>query len=146
MEGTNAKKDLDISFEKNQKKPSVDEKAALKQEKNPKDLYSQYNNFKWKEPDKIKNGPISDESRKCRDCICCIIFLIFFIGCIIIALLGFFMGNPELILYSYDEDGIACGKDDYQDYKLLYFYDVIGNIEKLENHSNFCWYSLMVVL
>ncbi len=132
MEGTNAKKDLDISFEKNQKKPSVDEKAALKQEKNPKDLYSQYNNFKWKEPDKIKNGPISDESRKCRDCICCIIFLIFFIGCIIIALLGFFMGNPELILYSYDEDGIACGKDDYQDYKLLYFYDVIGNIEKLE--------------
>ena len=131
--GKEVTKDKDISFEKNEKKEVPSEKDALKGEKNSKDLYSNYKKYKWKEPDKLKNGPLGDESRKCRDCICCIIFLLFFIGCIIIALLGFFMGQPEKILYSYDEDGNACGYDEgFQDYKMLYFYNVIENLKKLE--------------
>ena len=123
----------DISFEKNEKKQIPEEKDALKGKKDTKELYAEYKNFKWKEPEKLKNGPIGDESRKCRDCICCIIFLIFIIGCIIIALLGFLLGDPQKILYSYDEDGNACGLNEtYKNYTMLYFYDVIGNLEQFK--------------
>ena len=127
-------KDNDISFEKKEKPKEIpEEKTKLKEEKNSKDLYSKYKDFKWKDPDKLRNGPLGDESRKCRDCICCIIFIIFFFGCIIVALLGFIMGKPEMILYSYDEDGKACGLDEgYENFKKLYFYNVIGNLKKLD--------------
>ena len=125
----------EISFEKREEKVknNPEENTRLKEEKNPKDLYSRYKDFKWKEPEKLKNGPLGDESRKCRDCICCLIFILFLVGCVIVALIGFIMGKPERILYSYDEDGNACGYDEgYENYKYLYFYDVIGNIKDLE--------------
>ena len=110
-----------ISFDKNRR--LAEEKDALKDDKNTREAYKEYKNYRWKEPEKLKNGPLGDESRKCRDCICFIIFIIFFIGCIIIALLGFIMGKPEKILYSYDEDGKACGLDKgYENHKMLYFY------------------------
>ena len=96
-------------------------------------FYDKYNSYKWKDPEKLRNGPYGDESRKCRDCLCCIIFIIFFIGCLIIALVGFVLGKPKKILYSYDEDGHACGYDKgYEKYKMLYFYNVIENLEKFE--------------
>ena len=64
---------------------------------------------------------------------CCIIFIIFFIGCLITALVGFVFGKPQKILYPYDEDGHACGYDKgYENYKLLYFYNVLENLEKLK--------------
>ena len=123
----------DISFEKNDKKKIPEEKDILKGTKDTKELYAEYKNFKWKEPDKLKNGPLGDESRKCRDCICCIIFLVFLIGCVIIALSGFLLGDPNKILYPYDEDGHACGLDKgYENYTMLYFYDVIGNLEQFQ--------------
>ena len=128
--------DQEISFEKNKKKDLAEEKDALKGKKEDKEIrevYAKYKNFKWKDPEQLKNGPLGDESRKCRDCICCIIFLIFFIGCIIVAVVGFLMGKPEYILYSYDEDGNGCGlTKGFEDYKMLYFYNVIGNVKKLE--------------
>ena len=130
---TDAKKDIDeISFEKKRK---IGEKEALKETKtkDSKELYSEYKNFKWKEPEKLKNVPLGDENRKCRDILCCIIFIIFLVGCIIIALLGFLMGKPQKILYSYDEDGNACGLDKgYEDYKMLYFYNVISNLKNFK--------------
>ncbi len=52
----------EISFDKN-KKGMPDEKDGLKEDKNSKELYSKYKNFKWKEPEKLKNGPLGDESR-----------------------------------------------------------------------------------
>ena len=127
---SNEDKDKEISFEK--KNPT--EKDALKeQKKDSKDLYSKYKNYKWEDPEKLKNGPLGDEARKCRDCICCIFFFLFFIGCVIVALLGFFMGKPELILYAYDEDGKACGFDEgYEEYNALYFYNVLENLKSLE--------------
>ena len=101
--------------------------------KSPNDLYSDYKNYKWKDPDKLRNGPYGDENRKCRDCFRCIIFIIFFIGCLITALVGFVFGKPKRILYSYDEDGHACGYDKgYEKYKMLYFYNVIENLEKIK--------------
>ena len=110
---------------------SANEKEGLKP--NKIDLYERYKTFKWKEPEKLKNGPYGDESRKCRDCLCCIIFIIFFIGCLITALVGFVFGKPQKILYPYDEDGHACGYDKgYENYKLLYFYNVLENLEKLK--------------
>ena len=136
MSSENKIENEEISFDKNTKKRMPEEKDALKGYKDSKELYSKYKNFKWKDPEKLKNGPLGDESRKCRDCICCIIFLVFFIGCLIIALLGFLMGKPIKILYSYDEDGNACGLDKgYENYKMLYFYDVIGNLKNLKIKS-----------
>ena len=37
-----------------------------------KDPYQDYKDFKWQNPEEIKNGPVSDETRKCRDIFCCI--------------------------------------------------------------------------
>lgn len=125
----------EISFDKKAKDLKTafpEEKDALKAAGNNKELYAKYKSFKWKDPEKLKNGPLGDETRKCRDCICCLIFMIFIIGCFVIAILGFCMGQPKKILYSYDEDGNACGLENYTDYKMLYFYDVISNLEQFK--------------
>jgi hypothetical protein len=61
------------------------------------------------------------------------IFIIFFVAYLITSLVGFAFGKPKRILYPYDEDGHACGYDEgYEDYKMLYFYNVIENLEKLK--------------
>ena len=99
----------------------------------PKDPYQAYKDFKWENPDDFKNGPMSDESRKCRDIFCCIFFLIFLVACVAVAILGFYYGTPSYFLYTYDEDGEPCGKDGKnKDYPYLYFYSVISNAKKLE--------------
>jgi hypothetical protein len=98
-----------------------------------KDPYQDYKDFKWQNPEEIKNGPVSDETRKCRDIFCCIFFIIFIAACIAVAVLGFHYGNPSYFLYVYDEDGNACGKDgEYKDYPYLYFYQVISNAKTLK--------------
>ena len=120
---------INNSFE-NERSTKPNEKDGLSSRNS---LNERYKNFKWKDIDKLKNGPYGDESRKCRDCLCCIIFIIFFIGCLITALVGFVFGKPKKILYSYDEDGHACGYDKgYEKYKMLYFYNVIENLEKIK--------------
>jgi len=122
------KNDPSISFEI-QNSASPNEKDGLKE--NKIDLYEQYKKYKWKEPEKLRNGPFGDESRKCRDCLCCIIFIIFLIAYLITSLVGFVFGKPKKILYSYDEDGHACGYDDgYENHSMLYFYNSIENLEK----------------
>jgi hypothetical protein len=91
------------------------------------DPYQKYKDFKWQNPDQFKNGPLGDDNRKCRDCICCIIFIIFVGACGFVGYLGFTKGNPTALLYTYDEDGYACGHSDgYEDYPYLYFYSVIS--------------------
>ncbi len=91
------------------------------------DPYQKYKDFKWENVDQFKNGPVGDDSRKCRDCICCIIFIILFLACIVIGFYGFIKGHPTSLLYTYDEDGNACGHSDgYEDYKYLYFYSVLS--------------------
>ena len=87
-----------------------------------------YNQFQWTDPEKLKNGPIPDEERRCHDLCCTIFFILFVGGCIAIAVLGFHNGHPSKLLYAYDEDGKACGHDDgYEDYPYLYFYSSINN-------------------
>ena len=99
----------------------------------PKDPYQEYKDFKWENPDEFKNGPLSDETRKCRDIFCCIFFIIFLVACVAVAILGFVYGHPSYFLYTYDEDGEPCGKDGKnKDYPYLYFYSVISNAKKLE--------------
>ena len=99
----------------------------------PKDPYQKYKDFKWENPDEFKNGPMSDEKRKCRDIFCCLFFLVFLAACVAVAVLGFKYGHPSYFLYVYDEDGNACGKEGvYKDYPYLYFYNVIENAKKLE--------------
>ena len=92
------------------------------------DPYQKYKDFKWQNPEQFNNGPVGDDNRKCRDCICCIITLVFLAVCGLIGALGFMKGNPTAILYTYDEDGKACGHTEgYEDYPYLYFYSVISS-------------------
>ena len=103
------------------------------QPEKPVDPYQKYKDFKWQNPEQFKNGPIDDETRKCRDCICCIIFIVLFALCIVVAGFGFKQGKPSQLFYFYDEDGNACGHDPgYEDYKYLYFTSVISGLKKFD--------------
>lgn len=82
----------------------------------------------------LNNGPTSNENRSCQDILCCLIFLAFLAGCVVVTGLGFSKGNPDLLVYVYDEDGHACGKsgEAAADYPLLYLYDAISQIKSLK--------------
>ena len=99
----------------------------------PADPYQRYKDFKWQNPDQFKNGPIDDESRKCRDCFCCFIFILIFLLMIVVAVFGFYKGKPSQLFYFYDTDGNACGYDKgYEDYPYLYFTDVVGGLKSFD--------------
>ena len=123
--GKDKKKKTNQNFqsEKEGESPAVD----------PNDPHKRYKEFKWENPDQFKNGPVGDDSRKCRDCICCIIFIILFAACVFVGYLGFTKGDPTALLYTYDEDGNACGhKEGYEDYKFLYFYSVLSGVTSFD--------------
>ena len=103
------------------------------QPEKPVDPYQKYKDFKWQNPEQFKNGPIDDETRKCRDCICCIIFLVLFALCIIVAGFGFKEGKPSQLFYFYDEDANACGHDPgFEDYPYLYFTSVLNGLSHFD--------------
>jgi len=109
---------------------------AQAQPEKPKDPYQKYKDFKWQNPDQFKNGPIDDETRKCRDCICCIIFILIVILCVVVAAFGFKEGKPSQLFYFYDEDAKACGHDEgYEDYPYLYFTNVIGGLKSFDTNK-----------
>ena len=106
------------------------------EKKDVSDPYQKYKDFQWENPDEFRNGPIGDESRKCRDIICCIFFIVFLVVCVVVAILGFVKGHPSYLLYPYDEDGKACGHSEgYEDYPYLYFYSVVSNVKSLNTDS-----------
>ena len=109
---------------------------AQAQPEKPKDPYQKYKDFKWQNPDQFKNGPIDDETRKCRDCICCIIFILIVILCVVVAAFGFKEGKPSQLFYFYDEDAKACGHDEgYEDYPYLYFTNVINGLKSFDTNK-----------
>ena len=106
------------------------------QQEKPQDPYQKYKDFKWQNPDQFKNGPIDDETRKCRDCICCIIFLVLFALCVVVAGFGFKKGKPSQLFYFYDDDGKACGHDEgYEDYPYLYFTSVVDGLKSFDTNK-----------
>ena len=106
------------------------------QQEKPQDPYQKYKDFKWQNPDQFKNGPIDDETRKCRDCICCIIFLVLFALCVVVAGFGFKKGKPSQLFYFYDDDGKACGHDEgYKDYPYLYFTSVVDGLKTFDTNK-----------
>ena len=111
---------------------SDEKKQETKQEEKP-DPYKKYKDFQWQNPDAFRNGPIDDESRKCRDVICCIIFILIFIVGIVVTAFGFYKGKPMQLLYFYDSDGNACGHSEgYEDYPYLYFTDVVNGLKSFD--------------
>ena len=111
----------------------MSQQQAQAQPEKPKDPYQKYKDFKWQNPDQFKNGPIDDETRKCRDCICCIIFILIVILCVVVAAFGFKKGKPSQLFYFYDEDAKACGHDEgYEDYPYLYFTSVINGLKSFD--------------
>ena len=108
----------------------------------PADPYQRYKDFKWQNPEQFKNGPIDDESRKCRDCICCFIFILIFLLMIVVAVFGFYKGKPTQLFYFYDTDGNACGHDKgYEDsvVAILFF---ASNFTKSSYDVSFTPFSL----
>ena len=103
-----------------------------KNEKDPVDPYQKYKDFQWEDADGFKNGPIGDENRKCRDVLCCIIFFAFLIACVFVGLYSYDKGDPNIILYPYDDDGRQCGREDYKDYKYIYFYEAKENVKSIK--------------
>jgi choline transporter-like protein 2/4/5 len=81
-------------------------------------------------PAELNNGTI--ENRGCTDILFCLLFIIFIGGCVVIASFGFSKGNPNLVLYPYDEDGVQCGISKGLKYPYLYFYDTVENIESFD--------------
>ena len=111
------------------------EKGKTEEEK-PQDPYQKYKDFKWENPEQFKNGPIDDDSRKCRDVICCIIFILIVILCVIVAAFGFIKGEPSKLFYFYDEYGNACGHDQgFVDYPYLYFTSVISGLQDFDSNN-----------
>jgi hypothetical protein len=43
--------------------------------------------------------------------------------------LGFNQGDPNLVLYPYDEDTQQCGRGNLTDYPYLYFYSAVSNLK-----------------
>jgi hypothetical protein len=87
--------------------------------------YQKYYDLKM--PEELNNGPI--EERSCRDILCCIIFVLFLAGMVLVAALGFSQGNPDLVLYPYDEDGRQCGRNETTlGYPYLYLYKTMEQI------------------
>ena len=113
-----------------------DQKQTQQAPEKPKDPYQKYKDFKWQNPDQFKNGPIDDESRKCRDCFCCIIFIVLFALFIVVAAFGFWKGQPSKLLYFYDDTGHACGHDEgYENYPYLYFTSVISGLVNFDTNQ-----------
>jgi hypothetical protein len=50
---------------------------------------------------------------------------------IIVTILGFSQGNPQLVLYPYDEDGRQCGMKELETYPYLYFYKASENFKDI---------------
>lgn len=80
-----------------------------------------------KMPEYLNNGPVED--RSCRDILCCLIFIAFLGGCVVVAALGFSKGNPDLVLYPYDEEGNQCGLGNMTDYPYIYLYNAVSNLK-----------------
>ncbi len=78
----------------------------------------------------LRKGPVDDSNRRCTDIFCCLIFIAFIGGCVLVTALGFAQGNPNLVLYPYDEDGRQCGRDNKTlEYPYLYFYAAVTNLK-----------------
>ena len=107
-----------------------------KKNEKPADPYQRYKDFKWQNPDQFKNGPIDDDSRKCRDCICCFIFILIFLLFIVVSVFGFYKGKPMQLFYFYDGEGNACGYDKgFEDYPYLYFTNVIEGLQQFSTNK-----------
>lgn len=83
----------------------------------------------------IMNGPVDDSKRGCTDCLCCLFFLGFIAGCVIVTIMGYNGGQPELLMYIYDEDGNPCGREGNvtADYPYLYLYNAISQAKSLDS-------------
>jgi choline transporter-like protein 2/4/5 len=77
-------------------------------------------------PEELNNGTI--ENRHCTDILFCLLFMAFIVGCVVVASFGFSKGNPNLVLYPYDEDGNQCGLGSATQYPYIYFYNTLDNL------------------
>ena len=88
----------------------------------------------------ISNGPCQD--RGCTDILFCLLFIAFIVGMVVVAILGFTQGNPNLLIYPYDENGRSCGLN-ITGYPYIYFYNAVqqlawGGNSSLIMSQSFC--------
>ena len=75
--------------------------------------------------DDVKDGPISEENRECRDCLCCLLFLINGVAMVVLAIYGYSYGNTSDIYRATDNNQNACGQSNSaaRDYPFSYFWN-----------------------
>jgi hypothetical protein len=56
----------------------------------------------------------------------------FLIGMGIVTIMGFSQGDPNLVLYPYDEDGNQCGRSKLVEYPYLYLYAASSNLKEFD--------------
>ncbi|XP_060069789.1 choline transporter-like protein 2 [Ylistrum balloti] len=78
---------------------------------------------KPKQHDPGFKGPL--KKRSCTDIICCLIFLIFFGLLLLISAYAFMNGNPLLLLYPVDSEGVMCGSGVNAGKEYLFYFDII---------------------
>ena len=119
-----------------------DEKGEEKKYERP-DPYEHYKKYKdgnaLKCMSELMNGPMTDSNRVCTDVIFCIIFIIFILAMLACGAFGWWSGNPDKIIYFYDDDSRQCGRGIMTDYKYLYLYSAVTELKKVNTNT---WSSL----
>ncbi|OWF46136.1 Choline transporter-like protein 2 [Mizuhopecten yessoensis] len=78
---------------------------------------------KPKQHDPNFKGPL--KNRSCTDIICCLIFVIFLGVFALVSAYAFIQGNPLLLLYPVDSDGVMCGSGTNAGKDYLFYFDLI---------------------
>lgn len=109
------------------------EEKKSEEEKKP----GRYDHYKFdKDGNKLKsnpellNGPISENNRKCTDVIFCLIFICFILALLGCGAYGWWFGNPDKVLYFYDDDGKQCGLGFLTNYPYVYMYNTVTRLEE----------------
>jgi hypothetical protein len=62
---------------------------------------------------------------------------------VVVAIFGFTKGNPNLLIYPYDENGRSCGLE-LKEYPYIYFYNAVSQIALGGNTSSILTQSFCV--
>lgn len=69
----------------------------------------------------LREGPL--KKRQCTDICFAFLFVLFIFAMILVGSVGYYNGDPNLILHPFDSSGNQCGNSDYgtQNYSFVYF-------------------------
>ena len=84
----------------------------------------------------VKDGPLPEADRECRDTLCCILFLVAIGMMVFLSISGYQHGNLDKPWRGVDENGRICGDENNaatKDYPYVYYYS-----PKASTSARFC--------